>query len=125
MRFTTKHLLVVTGSIAVIVAVVNWADRSRDPNPASEQFILLGSPFSPQWEDADRKELSSSLVAARPPFVSSDGHKGNARIRIDQELFNYQYDDFFGNPAFVIKFSISGHASEAWSDYYLFATPNG
>jgi len=118
MRFSTRQLLLVVFLIAIVLAGLLYLRRSFAPNPDSERFIVQGSHYLPNWQPCQWKHLPSTLVQNQQVFESEGGYNGTGEPG-RAELFQWQYQDHFGNDTFQVNCSVYGQHNRDWSEFIL------
>lgn len=121
MHFTTKNLLVIVTSIALVIAGLAFLSRSLAPDPNSELFTILDAHSTPDWKPCAKKKLNSTVVATWLPIQPLDGYRGTVDVELsfNQPLFTYKYTDFFGNETYHIDYVLSVDRNADWTDYLV------
>ena len=115
MRFTTRSLFLLIFAIALVLAGLFTIERGYRPDPASEAFFVLGDLYIPQWANCEPAPNKSGVRSE--PLVLEQNYRGSNHIIHRQKLFEYRYNDRFGNRTFDLTYDIDAHFDADWNDY--------
>ena len=115
MRFTTRTLFFLVFAIALLLAGLFAIERGYRPDPTSEAFFVLGDKHAPQWSKCDPAPNKSGIQSE--PLALEQNYRGSDNVKHRQKLFEYRYNDRFGNQTFDVTYDIDAHFDDDWSEY--------
>jgi hypothetical protein len=115
MRFTTRTLFFLVFAIALLLAGLFAIERGYRPDPTSEAFFVLGDKHAPQWSKCDPAPNKSGIQSE--PLALEQNYRGSDNVKHRQKLFEYRYNDRFGNQTFDVTYDIDAHFDDDWNEY--------
>ena len=115
MRFTITSLFLLVFAIAMLLAGLFAVERGYRPDPASEAFFVLGDQHTPQWTKCDPTPNKSGIQSK--PLALEQNYRGSNNVKHRQKLFEYRYNDRFGNHTFDVTYDIDAHFDDDWNEY--------